>query len=123
MKNFHQILSDRFDKQVWPMHEGKILIEPGHLKESMLNLAKMAERPKPGKSNGYLLIVVLLLALITAGFTLRAQQPKYHAGTPFVIKQDTINVGKDTVVIQLYRVGGSLDTLCRIVKNPLKIKP
>ncbi len=63
------------------------------------------------------------LILTMLALPLLAQQPKkHHAGTPYVIQQDTIKERCQLRIIQRYRVAGSTDTLCREITTSATIK-
>jgi hypothetical protein len=70
-KPFHETLAESFDKKDWPMHEGKILISPEHLKESIVQLAKLAEYeeyPSRSRRSGCLWGIAAVVGSVTLVF-------------------------------------------------------
>lgn len=59
------------------------------------------------KITAFLAILPLLIMPLVA--------QKYHAGTPYIVQQDTIKIKDRYCVVQFYRVAGSMDLQCRIV--------
>ncbi len=84
-KALHETLAESFDKQNWPMHDGKILIKPEHLKESLVHLAKMIDDssqkvPQPHTQSGnsvtkFALLVFAMLLLFSACEKSQGQEP------------------------------------------------